>query len=320
MSERRAVSVRAARWLMKLRERRPPSPEREIGELAEVFQHPRFVAGSAAERHAVMDASSLTKFESERRTPWDEYFGVDLRRFLRGGRLLDLGCFTGGRSVAWAEHYGASRLFGIDVAVPFVDAARRFAARRGVRGGFLVAESEHLPFPDGHFDAVLACDVFEHVQDLGRTLAECHRVLKGGGHLVVAFPGFYHPQEHHLSLVTEFPGIHYLFGPRTLVEAYSAIVAERGDEARWYGRTPALAAWERGNAINGTTSRRFRQLLRAHPWKIRVRGRFPIGRRFASRGVLRPVYGLARLLAALPGLDEVLVNRIAYVLEKPVRA
>ena len=309
-------AVDVAKWVMRLREQRPPPPEETIGDLAEVFDHAMFVGGTEDTRRAIMWESSRTKFEREVAEPWDAYFGIDLVPLLRGARVLDLGCFTGGRSVAWAERYGCAALVGIDVAPHFAAAARQFATARGAPARFLVARSETLPFADASFDAVLSSDVFEHVQDVERTLRECHRVLRPGGRMFVVFPGFYHPLEHHLSLVTGVPGIHYVFSPAVLVRAYNAIVDERGPADRWYRRPSTLEPWERGNFINGTTARRFRQLVRRTGWTIGLARRTPIGRTLTDRPLFRILRPVTRWLASVPPLDEVIVNRITYVLQK----
>jgi ubiquinone/menaquinone biosynthesis C-methylase UbiE len=49
-------------------------------------------------------------------------------------------------------------------------------------------------FADDSFDCVIASDVFEHVPDLDRLLAEVYRVLKPGGVLFFTTPflGPYH--------------------------------------------------------------------------------------------------------------------------------
>jgi len=45
-----------------------------------------------------------------------------------------------------------------------------------------------LPFPDGHFDAVVSYAVLEHVEDEGKTISEIYRVLKTRGDLLIAVP------------------------------------------------------------------------------------------------------------------------------------
>jgi SAM-dependent methyltransferase len=52
-----------------------------------------------------------------------------------------------------------------------------------------------LPLPDASFDAVLSTQVLEHVAHPERYLAECHRLLRPGGRLLLSTHGFmvYHP-------------------------------------------------------------------------------------------------------------------------------
>ncbi len=50
-------------------------------------------------------------------------------------------------------------------------------------------EGERLPFPENHFDIVVANQVFEHVRDLDRPLREIRRVLRPGGVFLALFPG-----------------------------------------------------------------------------------------------------------------------------------
>jgi SAM-dependent methyltransferase len=50
-------------------------------------------------------------------------------------------------------------------------------------------ESDVLPYPDGHFDLVLFCEVLEHLtEDPMRALIEIRRVLKPTGRLVLTTP------------------------------------------------------------------------------------------------------------------------------------
>ena len=49
-------------------------------------------------------------------------------------------------------------------------------------------DGKSLPFPDEHFDAVLAFEVFEHIFNLEEVIAEIRRVLKPGGKILISIP------------------------------------------------------------------------------------------------------------------------------------
>ena len=95
------------------------------------------------------------------------------------GRVLDLGCGTGG-VLAHLGEFGDA--LGLD---PAPEAAR-YCKRRGVP--MVVGSGMELPFADGSFDAVLALDVIEHVPDDVALLREARRVLRPGGVLLVTVP------------------------------------------------------------------------------------------------------------------------------------
>jgi SAM-dependent methyltransferase len=51
------------------------------------------------------------------------------------------------------------------------------------------AEKDCYPYPDGHFECALACEIFEHMMhDPMHMLVEIHRVLEEGGALVLTTP------------------------------------------------------------------------------------------------------------------------------------
>src|SRR5262245_61971007 len=95
------------------------------------------------------------------------------------GRLLDLGCGTGGVLPHLAP-YGEA--IGLD---PAPEAAK-YCRQREVP--MVVGSGLELPFADGSFDAVLALDVIEHVADDVALLREARRVLRPGGVLLVTVP------------------------------------------------------------------------------------------------------------------------------------
>lgn len=49
-------------------------------------------------------------------------------------------------------------------------------------------DGRNIPFDDGYFDAVIAQEVLEHVQDIGHSVSEIHRVLKTGGRFYCQMP------------------------------------------------------------------------------------------------------------------------------------
>jgi SAM-dependent methyltransferase len=52
----------------------------------------------------------------------------------------------------------------------------------------VTADVQALPFRAAAFDAVKATELLEHVPDVAAALAECRRVLKPGGHVVITAP------------------------------------------------------------------------------------------------------------------------------------
>jgi SAM-dependent methyltransferase len=70
--------------------------------------------------------------------------------------LLDVGCGTGGTSVAIARRLGAAAACtGIDISVPMIDAARARAAR-DANVSFIVADAQTHNFEPARFDAIVS--------------------------------------------------------------------------------------------------------------------------------------------------------------------
>ena len=102
-----------------------------------------------------------------------------------GERVLDIGAGPGLLLAELAAAVGSSgRAEGIDTSASMVEMARaRTAAMAWV--GVRHADAVALPFPDGSFDAAAATQVYLHVPDLARGLAELNRVLRPGGRALV---------------------------------------------------------------------------------------------------------------------------------------
>jgi SAM-dependent methyltransferase len=95
-------------------------------------------------------------------------------------RLLDAGC---GAGALLAELAGRGHAVGIDVAA----SAIAITARRGPHT-LVQADARDLPFRADAFDAVMLCDVLEHIDDDKQALLEAARVLRPGGVVIMTLP------------------------------------------------------------------------------------------------------------------------------------
>ena len=92
-------------------------------------------------------------------------------------RILDVGCGEG--QVARRAGAGAE-MIGVDPTWAQLSAARE----RGGSPRYAGAVAAALPFPKAVFDAVVACLVFEHIDDVDAAISEVSRVLRPGGRFV----------------------------------------------------------------------------------------------------------------------------------------
>jgi len=100
------------------------------------------------------------------------------RHLAGASRVLDVGAGEG--QVARLAAETAASVVGIDPSWSQLTAARE----RGGGPRYLAAEAGALPFPDGAFDAAVACLVFEHIDEAAGAIHEVARVLEPGGRFV----------------------------------------------------------------------------------------------------------------------------------------
>jgi 2-polyprenyl-3-methyl-5-hydroxy-6-metoxy-1,4-benzoquinol methylase len=101
--------------------------------------------------------------------------------------ILDVGCGSGRNTVLWAQQ-GIEQLLGIDVSAEMIRLATEVAKHAGVADR---CQFQHLDFmaaqPTQKYDMVVACGVFDYVQDavsfLRHMAAHANRVIYG------SFPG-----------------------------------------------------------------------------------------------------------------------------------
>lgn len=99
-----------------------------------------------------------------------------------GQRVLELGCGNG-KTLDQLVESGAEA-YGIDFSSAAVDICRK---RFGDAVKLMVADVRDLPFPDSHFDGILAVHVLNHLlyEDRVKAAREMSRCLRPGGWILI---------------------------------------------------------------------------------------------------------------------------------------
>jgi len=107
-----------------------------------------------------------------------------------GDRVLDLGCGTGALAIRLTRQ--DCEVTGVDISTPMLEQAvhnvRQASLKERVTLRALGAVELNTAFGDSSFDAVVSTLVFSELSEdeMAYTLAECWRILRRGGQLLVA--------------------------------------------------------------------------------------------------------------------------------------
>ncbi|MBE9200575.1 MULTISPECIES: bifunctional 2-polyprenyl-6-hydroxyphenol methylase/3-demethylubiquinol 3-O-methyltransferase UbiG [unclassified Nodularia (in: cyanobacteria)] len=107
-----------------------------------------------------------------------DFFSSYISRW-QGIKVLDIGCGGGLASETLAKQEAS--VSGIDLSLPSIKVAQAHSKENNLNIDYHWGIAENLPFANNKFDAVLCCDVLEHVTDWRKVIAEVHRVLKTNG-------------------------------------------------------------------------------------------------------------------------------------------
>lgn len=101
-----------------------------------------------------------------------------------GGRVLEVGVGTG---LSLPYYSSDLRICGVDISEPMLRKAQQRVTEYGLDNveSLEVMDAEHLDFPDGSFDVVVAQYVITTVPNPEATLDEFARVLRPGGEIIL---------------------------------------------------------------------------------------------------------------------------------------
>lgn len=102
--------------------------------------------------------------------------------------LLDVGCEDGLFTTDQALRRPAWRLVGVDLAAPFVAAARQEAVRRGARNVLFAVADATRPLTSRPVDVVVALECLAEIPDDAAAVARMAEALRPGGLLLLHVP------------------------------------------------------------------------------------------------------------------------------------
>ncbi|MBN2454479.1 class I SAM-dependent methyltransferase [Candidatus Woesearchaeota archaeon] len=142
----------------------------------------------------------------------------------KGKRLLDVGCGDGSFALMIKNRYGFDAE-GVDIAGKAVQRANR----SGVKAKVCNIEKK-LPYESGRFDAVILCEVIEHIFDTESLIKEIYRVMKKGGLLFLTTPNVASLTSRIRLLFGGYPnGVEYCVSPNSIghIRAYTPKILKR---------------------------------------------------------------------------------------------
>jgi SAM-dependent methyltransferase len=208
---------------------------------------------------------------------------------LRGGTIIDLGAGTGIASYALARA-GAHLVYALEPDAGEVGRAAIESLAGDLPIELLDAFGERIPLGDGEVDVIYARQVLHHTRDLRGVLAECARVLRRGGLLLVCREHVADDERQLAQFLADHP-VHKLAGGE---HAYPLAAYVSAIEAAGLRIEKTLGPWD--SIINAFPAVRSSEELSRFPRRV-------LGERFGLAG---------RLAGFIPGVWGIAWNRIKH--------
>jgi demethylmenaquinone methyltransferase/2-methoxy-6-polyprenyl-1,4-benzoquinol methylase len=100
--------------------------------------------------------------------------------------ILDIATGTGDLAILMSKT-SAKKIIGLDLSVGMLEVGKKKIADQNLSDkiDMIVGDSENIPFPDNHFDAITVSFGIRNFETLEKGLAEIYRVLKPNGVFVI---------------------------------------------------------------------------------------------------------------------------------------
>jgi ubiquinone/menaquinone biosynthesis C-methylase UbiE len=165
--------------------------------------------------------SQITRFDTQANYIADRVEQVDeyvhlFRPFVSfaGNTVCELGCNVGYLLDGFLQRENF-RAIGLDIDADALEIARE---TYGSRIEFVGTTATAIPLPDDSVDVMYTIDTVEHLSHPRQILAECFRVLRPGGTLLVHFHAWLGPYGSHLEDIIPFPWPNVVFSMDTLLK------------------------------------------------------------------------------------------------------
>ncbi|MCB0155727.1 MAG: class I SAM-dependent methyltransferase [Anaerolineae bacterium] len=212
------------------------------------------------------------------RTPWGKYLANHplnvrarlVKRYVSGGRILDLGCAEG-QFLNQLKRFGQWQRTGLEFNQEAIATAQKRYDFEAIAGSIEVADR----WPAASFDVVTMWDVIEHLHQPDRDLERVNRLLKPGGYLILSTP-IRGSLEHRLFgkywVGYELPRHLHIFSRPTLARLLRQtgfdLVERRIIWGSPHAFSDSLAFWARGAGLNPLAQRFIRRSFANKFWAL----------------------------------------------------